>query len=52
MLMNKKLEYLTPEVDVFTVQTEGVICQSSGDYVFGDPGQPGGLLDDGGIFIL
>ena len=26
--MNKKLEYLTPEVDVFTVQTEGVICQS------------------------
>ena len=29
--MNKKLEYLTPEVDVFTVQTEGVICQSTGD---------------------
>ena len=29
--MNKKLEYLTPEVDVFTVQTEGVICQS-GDF--------------------
>ena len=28
MLMNKKLEYLTPEVDVFTVQTEGVVCQS------------------------
>ena len=28
--MNKKLEYLTPEVDVFTVQTEGVICQSTG----------------------
>ena len=27
--MNKKLEYLTPEVDVFTVQTEGVICQST-----------------------
>ena len=26
--MNKKLEYLTPEVDVFTVQTEGVICES------------------------
>jgi hypothetical protein len=29
--MNKKLEYLTPEVDVFTVQTEGVICQSTGE---------------------
>ena len=27
--MNKQLEYLTPEVNVFTVQTEGVICQSS-----------------------
>lgn len=26
--MNKQLEYLTPEVNVFTVQTEGVICQS------------------------
>ena len=31
MLKNKKLEYLTPEVDVFTVQTEGVICQSTGN---------------------
>ena len=28
--MNKKLEYVTPEVDVFTVQTEGVICESTG----------------------
>ena len=28
--MNKQLEYLTPEVNVFTVQTEGVICQSTG----------------------
>lgn len=27
--MNKQLEYLTPEVNVFTVQTEGVICQST-----------------------
>ncbi len=53
MLMNKKLEYLTPEVDVFTVQTEGVICQSvitDGD--FGSPGLPGGTIptDDLGIF--
>ena len=29
--MNKQLEYLTPEVNVFTVQTEGVICQSTGN---------------------
>ena len=26
--MNKKELYTSPEVDVFTVQTEGVICQS------------------------
>ena len=28
MLMNKKELYTSPEVDVFTVHTEGVICQS------------------------
>ena len=28
--MNKQLEYLTPEVNVFTVQTEGVIMTVSG----------------------
>lgn len=28
--MNKQLEYLTPEVNVFTVQTEGVIMTISG----------------------
>lgn len=26
--MNKKMLYEQPQVDVFTVQTEGVICQS------------------------
>ena len=30
MLMNKKELYTSPEVDVFVVQTEGVICQSFG----------------------
>ena len=29
--MNKKELYTSPEVDVFVVQTEGVICQSTGD---------------------
>lgn len=29
MLMIKKDFYTSPEVDVFTVQTEGVICQST-----------------------
>ena len=48
--MNKKLEYLTPEVDVFTVQTEGVICQS----MTGN-GIDNGVLEDwtnGGLDLL
>ena len=28
--MTEKEFYTSPEVDVFTVQTEGVICQSTG----------------------
>ena len=28
--MDKKLLYESPTVDVFTIQTEGVICQSTG----------------------
>lgn len=44
MLMNKQLEYLTPEVNVFTVQTEGVICQSG----LGAPGAAGLGFTDGG----
>ena len=44
MLMNKKLEYLTPEVDVFTVQTEGVICESG----LGTPGAAGKGFNNGG----
>ena len=31
MLMNKKSDYISPEVDVFTLLSEGVICQSTGD---------------------
>lgn len=46
--MNKKLEYLTPEVDVFTVQTEGVICQSG----FDANTIENGVLDDWGTFSL
>lgn len=26
--MNKKSDYISPEVDVFTLLSEGVICQS------------------------
>ena len=29
MLMNKKSDYISPEVDVFTLLSEGVICQST-----------------------
>ena len=36
--MDKKLDYITPTVDVFTVQTEGVICQSTGDMTIPDWG--------------
>ena len=39
--MNKQLEYLTPEVNVFTVQTEGVICQSTGNNGINDWDTPG-----------
>ena len=41
--MNKQLEYLTPEVNVFTVQTEGVICQSTGEMSIPDWGDGGTL---------
>lgn len=30
MLMNKKSDYISPEVDVFTLLSEGVVCQSTG----------------------
>ena len=29
--MTKKELYTSPEVDVFVIQTEGVICQSTGN---------------------
>lgn len=45
--MNKKEYYTSPEVDVLTVKTEGVICQS-----YGDPGNPGGGLGGGNEFNL
>ena len=43
--MDKKILYESPTTDVFTVQTEGVICGSG----YGAPGQAGdslGLTDD------
>ena len=46
--MDKKLLYESPTTDVFTVQTEGVICGSD----FGAPGAPGsapGFNDYGGF---
>jgi hypothetical protein len=41
--MTKKELYTSPEVDVFLVQTEGVICQSSGE--IGVPNWDDGLDD-------
>ena len=46
--MNKQLEYLTPEVNVFTVQTEGVICQSTWD----PNNNTENLINDGGFINL
>lgn len=34
--MTKKELYTSPEVDVFKVQTEGVICQSIGELTIPD----------------
>lgn len=45
--MIKKEFYTSPEVDVFTLQFEGVVCQSlngSGGNKFTDPGA---VVDDG-----
>ena len=41
MLMIKKQFYTSPEVDVFLIRPEGVICTSD----FGDPGAPGDTPD-------
>ena len=45
--MTEKELYTSPEVKVFNVRIEGVICGSN----FGDPGQAGGSLglDDPGF---
>lgn len=37
--MTEKELYTSPEVKVFNVRIEGVICGSN----FGDPGEPGGV---------
>ena len=53
MFMSKKLLYTSPEVDVFAVQTEGVVCQSvlgSGDYA--DPGSAGMDVDFGDLGLF
>lgn len=42
--MTKKELYTSPEVDVFVVQTEGVICQS----LTGNGGIDPGIPDDWG----
>lgn len=37
--MNKKSDYISPEVDVFTLLSEGVVCQSTTGNAI-DPGIP------------
>jgi len=46
--MNKKSDYISPEVDVFTLLSEGVVCQSG----FDPNNNTENLIDDGGYFNL
>ncbi len=39
--MDKKLLYESPSINVFEVQTEGVVCVSSAMIVWGELGQAG-----------
>lgn len=48
--MTEKKLYTSPEVKAFSVRIEGVICQSN--LLYGDPGEPGGGLGDGGSYNL
>lgn len=51
--MHKKQFYMAPEAEPLVVQIEGVICESGDSELnFGSPGMPGGILEDGEIFIL
>ncbi len=51
--MHKKQFYMAPEAEPLVVQIEGVICESGeSELNFGSPGMPGGVLEDGEIFIL
>lgn len=45
MLMNKKSDYISPEVDVFTLLSEGVICQSGNFGINGFGDDEGDPLD-------
>lgn len=46
MLMNKKSDYISPEVDVFTLLSEGVVCTST------DPNNFTETFDDGGFGLI
>ena len=52
MESNKKEMYNSPEVDIFEVKTEGVICASGLRDSYGDSnnGVDPGLLDGNGIW--
>ena len=42
--------YVAPECEALEYYSQGVICQSV--VLFGDPGEPGGDLGDGGFYNL
>ena len=50
MYKEKLKDYESPTVDLLKIKFEGIICQSNLQY--GNPGEPGGDLGDGGYFNL
>ena len=43
--MDQRLDYLSPEVNVFTVQTEGVVCTSANPNNFTETFEDGGYIE-------
>ena len=51
MEIKKKELYLSPEVHIFEVKTEGVICGSGSRNSYGNGNEGVGPLDDSGNWI-
>ena len=47
----QKTTYTSPEVELLELRSEGIICESITIY-FGDPGEAGDEIGDGGTYNL